>query len=70
MIKLSVDSLVLINNKIRNDILLNEPPIIVWKDNKEVGRVFNYSIDENSDLVYKPENPLPNGSTVYIEVYE
>jgi hypothetical protein len=70
MIKLSVCSNTLRSNKESGDVTLYQPPIVVWENDIEIKKVFIYEISEEADLVYRPEKPLPNGATVYIEVYE
>jgi hypothetical protein len=68
MIKLSVDTKVLEENKAKVDILLANPPIVSWKNGIEMGRYFTYLIGDKAKLVYRPESPLPSGATVYIEI--
>lgn len=55
------------------DVTLNEPPIIIWDDDKIMGRAFSLLLTDfgkDATLVYRPERPLPNGATVYVEIEE
>jgi len=70
VIKISVDMLTLKRNQLSGDVLLHEPPIVIWDNDKEIKRLFRYDISEESEIVYRPESPLPSGSTTYIVIYE
>lgn len=68
MIKISICNDTLKANRELPKHMAYSSPILIWKEGKIYNRVDYFCINNTTTLVYKPKDPLPNGSTVYIEI--